>query len=260
MANKRFYWLKLKEDFFSEKYIKALRRLPQGDSLVIIYLKMQLKSLKTEGIINYEGILPNSIAELAMAIDEDENVVRLAVEALINFGAIERWENDTLYMAAMQELVGSETAVAERVRKHRALHCNAKTLPCNINVTKCNTEIEKEKEIEKEIEKKKIKKEKKQTLDSLIDSYTENENLRYELKEHLKTRKTKKAAMTNRAIELSLKRLDGISSSDKEKIEIVQNAVMNGWTAFYPLKKDEQPVNQPTAKYKYAGCKIGIDL
>ena len=145
MANKRYYWLKLKEDFFSEKYVKALRRLPQGDSLVIVYLKMQLKSLKTEGVINYEGILPNCIAELAMTIDEDENVVRLAVEALINFGAIEQWENDTLYMAAMQELIGSETAVAERVRKHRALQCNTKTLLSNSGVTKCNTDIDIEK-------------------------------------------------------------------------------------------------------------------
>lgn len=53
MPDKRYYWLKLKEDFFDEKYIKALRKLPQGDSQVIVYLKMQLKSLKTEGIINY---------------------------------------------------------------------------------------------------------------------------------------------------------------------------------------------------------------
>lgn len=93
---KRYYWLKLNDDFFDEKYVKALRRLPQGDSLVIVYLKMQLKSLKTEGIIKYEGIMPDCLTELAMVLDEDENVVKLAVESLIRFGAIERWENDTV--------------------------------------------------------------------------------------------------------------------------------------------------------------------
>lgn len=164
MANKRYYWLKLKEDFFSEKYVKALRRLPQGDSLVIVYLKMQLKSLKTEGVINYEGILPNCIAELAMTIDEDENVVRLAVEALINFGAIERWENDTLYMAAMQELIGSETAVAERVRKHRALQCNTKTLLSNNDVTKRNTDIDIEKRDRDRDREKNINEQKKSSI------------------------------------------------------------------------------------------------
>lgn len=135
---KRYYWLKLKEDFFEEKYIKALRKLPQGDSLVIVYLKMQLKSLKTEGIIKYEGIMPDSIAELSLALDEDENIVKLTVEALIRFGAVERWENDTFYMATMQQLIGSETQIAERVRKHR----KAKALQCNTDVTKCNTDIE----------------------------------------------------------------------------------------------------------------------
>ena len=146
---KRFFWLKLKENFFDEKYIKALRRLPQGDSLVIVYLKMQLKSLKTEGIIKYEGILPDSISELALVLDEDENIVKLTVEALVRYGVIERWENETFYMSAMQQLIGSETQAAARVRKHR----EAKALQCNGDVTKCNTEIEKEKEIEIDKEK-----------------------------------------------------------------------------------------------------------
>ncbi|MGN0805373.1 MAG: phage replisome organizer N-terminal domain-containing protein [Candidatus Coproplasma sp.] len=149
--SKRYYWLKLKDDFFDEKYIKALRRLPQGDSLVIVYLKMQLKSLKTEGIIKYEGILPDCIEELAMVLDEDENIVKLAVEALIRFGAVERWENDTLYMSALQNLIGSETQGAERVRRHRALKAQErKALQCNGNVTECNIDIdiEKDKDIE----------------------------------------------------------------------------------------------------------------
>ncbi|MDE6762560.1 MAG: phage replisome organizer N-terminal domain-containing protein [Oscillospiraceae bacterium] len=147
MPDKRYYWLKLKEDFFDEKYIKALRKLPQGDSQVIVYLKMQLKSLKTEGIINYEGILPDCISELALALDEDENVVRLTVEALIRFGVVERLENDTLYMLAMQQLIGSETQTAARVRKHR----ENIALQCNATVTKCNTEKEiREKRVEKE--------------------------------------------------------------------------------------------------------------
>ena len=170
MAEKKYFWLKLKDDFFDEKYIKALRRLPQGDSLVIVYLKMQLKSLKTEGLIKYEQILPDAVSELAMSLDEDENIVRLAIEVLIKFGVIERWADETFYMLAMQDLIGSETAEAVRVRKHRALkeqatngeliiQCNPKTLQCNADVTlcnadvtKCNTEIDIEKDIDIDIE------------------------------------------------------------------------------------------------------------
>ena len=96
----------------------------------------------------------------------------------------------------------------------------------------------------KERKKERTTENKAPTFDEIIDSYTDNEELRMELKEHLKTRKSKKATMTNRAIELSLNKLDKISSSDEEKIQIVQNAIMSGWTTFYPLKENNyKPIN-----------------
>ena len=45
--------------------------------------------------------------------------------------------------------------------------------------------------------------------------------------------------MTDRGVKLSLQKLDNLASNDQEKILIVQNAIMNGWTGFFPLKKDE---------------------
>lgn len=155
MAEQRskYYWLKLKEDFFDDKVIKYLRRLPEGPTLVIIYLKMQLKSLKTEGFLRYDGILPTCEEELALVLDESPMLVSGAINALEKMGVVERWENDTLYMRAMQELIGSESASAARVRKHRelqkkqeesskALQCNTGMLQSNTSVTTCNTEIE----------------------------------------------------------------------------------------------------------------------
>ncbi len=82
------------------------------------------------------------------------------------------------------------------------------------------------------------------SFDEIIDAYTENEDLRKELKEHLKTRKQKKAALTNRALELSLKKLDKLADSDEEKILIVQNSIINGWVGFFELnEKDKNKLN-----------------
>ena len=82
------------------------------------------------------------------------------------------------------------------------------------------------------------------SFDAIIDSYTENEDLRKELKEHLKTRKQKKAALTNRALELSLKELDRIADSDEEKLRIVQKSIVNGWIGFFELnEKDKDKLN-----------------
>lgn len=150
---KKYYWLKLKENFFDDKVIKYLRQLPEGPTLVIIYLKMQLKSLKTEGFLKYDGILPTCEEELALVLDEKPMLVAGAINALEKLGVVERWNNDVLYMKAMQELIGTETASAARVRKHREmkkqqendvdlLQCNATPLLGNSTVTKCNTEIE----------------------------------------------------------------------------------------------------------------------
>lgn len=153
MAEKRYYWLKLKDDFFDEKYIKALRKLPQGDSLVIVYLKMQLKTLKTDGVFRYENILPNCLAELALAIDESEEVTGLALEALVRFGVIEQLDNDDLLLVKMQELIGSEGSSAARKREYRQrkkqelLQCDGQNGLCADNVpTMCGLrhgEIEK---------------------------------------------------------------------------------------------------------------------
>lgn len=92
-------------------------------------------------------------------------------------------------------------------------------------------------------------KENVKSFNELIDNYTPNEQLRKELKEHLKVRKNKKAALTNRAIELSLKKLDDLASNDAEKIQMVQNAIMSGWTTFYPLKADERQKMGGNASY-----------
>lgn len=82
------------------------------------------------------------------------------------------------------------------------------------------------------------------SFDEIIDAYTENEDLRVELREHLKTRKQKKAALTNRALELSLKKLDKLADNDEEKIQIVQNSIINGWVGFFELnEKDKNKLN-----------------
>ena len=55
-GKKRYYWLKLKEDFFNSKEIKKLRKLAGGDTFTIIYLKMLLISINNDCIISYDGV------------------------------------------------------------------------------------------------------------------------------------------------------------------------------------------------------------
>lgn len=150
MANKRYYWLKLKEDFFKSKEIKKLRTIAGGDTFVIIYLKMQLISLKNDGKLFFDGIDDDFSSELALEIDEDVENVRVTIAFLERCGLLECVSSDEYFLSVIPEITGSETQSTIRSRKHRALQCNANATlvqqECNKNAT---PEIEKEIDIEK---------------------------------------------------------------------------------------------------------------
>lgn len=103
-------------------------------------------------------------------------------------------------------------------------------------------------------QKKGQKKQLEANLHSLIENYTNNENLRELLKNHLDTRKQKKAAFTEHAVKLSLEHLSELAVLDKEKIQIVKNSIMGGWVGFFPLKEDEKKKlkNAPVSASDYA--------
>lgn len=155
MANKRYYWLKLKEDFFRQKEIKKLRRIAGGDTFTIIYLKMLLRSLKNDGRLYYDGIESNFISELALDIDEDESNVSMTVSYLLSNGILVQNNIEEYEILTAKEMTGSECDSAQRVRKLRLqkslsedknpLQNNALQLHCNSDVTNSNTEIEIEK-------------------------------------------------------------------------------------------------------------------
>lgn len=156
MGSKKYYWLKLKENFFRQKEIKKLRKIAGGDTFTIIYLKMLLLAMKNDNKIYFEGVEENFAEELALELDEDDNNVKMTLSFLHSQSLIELVNEDEYLLPKCQEMVGSETSGAERVRKHRLKKKEEqKALQCNTSETKSNTEKEKEieKEKEKEIEK-----------------------------------------------------------------------------------------------------------
>lgn len=155
---KKYYWLKLKSDFFTSKRIKKLRKVAGGDTYTIIYLKMQLSAIKTDGILQWTGVEDNFAAELALDLDENVEDVQMTLGFLLTNGLIETIDSKNYFLPYAVENTGKEGSSAERVRAFRERE-KAKLLQCNTDVTSCNTEIEKEieKDIEQEIEKPKRK-------------------------------------------------------------------------------------------------------
>ena len=229
---KKYYWLKLKENFFDEKTTKFLRRLPDGDKLVITYLKMQLKSLKTDGLLKYDRLMPSCEEELALILDEDVNIVKFTIQALLQSNVIEILDDNSIFMIAMQELIGKESQSAERMRKLRERN---KLLPshCDTNVQKCDTEIEKE--IELELEKEKIYKNFSVELKSAVKEW-----LRYKIERHERYKPT---GLENLIKTISLKLKE---YSEKEVIDIISLSMSNGWKGIIwrNFKKSENASNR----------------
>lgn len=163
-SNKRYYWLQLKENFFNSKEMKLMRKLPGGEEITIIYLKIMLTSLENEGVIFYEGLAEDLAEELALEIGEDVESIRMALMFMEKKSLITTNDSYSYKLEQVPELVGSETASARRVRKHRE---NKKALQGNTGVTKCigdiDIDIEKEIDIEKDLE--------KNTLKIIVDEY-----------------------------------------------------------------------------------------
>lgn len=163
----RYYWLKLMDSFFGETYIKAMRAMPKGDSMVNAYLEMALHSLKTGGVIEYKGFMPTITEELAVAVSEPASLIKKTLDTLNKFGVVVIGEDKSAVFVEVVNNICSETPVAQRVRDSRkrkaqqALQGNGseteKALQCNADVMEelphRNTEIDIEKEKELELEK-----------------------------------------------------------------------------------------------------------
>lgn len=161
---KRYFWLRLHDDFFTSARIKKLRRLAGGDTFVIIYLKMQLKAMKNEGILRWTGLEDNFADELALDLDEEPDNVKLTLAYLLSCGLAETDDQINFFLPYSVANTGSETAAAERMRKMRERN----------NVTPMLQDRYVEKETEKKIEKEiDIEKNKKRFTPPTIDEVME---------------------------------------------------------------------------------------
>lgn len=175
--SKRYYWLQMKEDFFKDKRVKKLRKIAGGDTYTVIYLKLMLRSLENEGIIEFEGVEKTFADEIALDLDEDADNVQITLNYLMQSGLLVEMGNNQFFLPFVAESLGSESASAKRVRDYRA---RQKALQCNTNVTEVKQisngeieiDIEKEKEIDKEIDIERDKRE-KINYQLIVDMYND---------------------------------------------------------------------------------------
>ena len=117
--NKKYYYLKLKEDFFDSEDMKLLQGMKDGYLYSDILLKLYLQSLRQEGRLMYRGIIPYTSDMIATVTKHQQGTVEKAMKIFEQMGFIEILDNGAIYMMDIQNFIGQSSSEADRRRAYR---------------------------------------------------------------------------------------------------------------------------------------------
>ena len=268
MADGKFYWLKLKRDFFKRKEIKIVENMPNGKDYILFYLKLLLESVECEGRLRLSDTIPYDENMLATLTDTNVDIVRSAMQIFPKLNMIEILDDQTVYMSEIQNMIGSETKWAEKKRQYREkINQKEDNVPSLSDKSK-SIELEKELDIEidkdispkvdisleKEIYKERdvVEKPKKEKFDAfkeissieeikndpeLLQTFKEFVDMRNEIKKPIKSMKGVNGILNE------LRRLS--NGNHRMMIEIIKQSIDHEWCGVFEVKR-QQSVSKST--------------
>ena len=127
--NRRFYYLKLKENFYNSETMVVLESMPDGLLYSNLLLKMYLMSLKSGGILMLNEHLPHTVQTIATFTRHQIGTVERAIKVFMEFGLVEVLTDGAFYMADIQLLIGQSSTEGERKKRERSRLQRQKLLP-----------------------------------------------------------------------------------------------------------------------------------
>lgn len=181
--NKKYYYMRLKENFFDSDSIVLLESMPDGIIYSNILLKMYLKSLKNEGLLMLNDLIPYNSNMIATITRQPIGVVEKALTIFRQLGLIEVLEGGTIYMSDIQLFVGQSSTEAER-KKLKRQEIKALELPERTNVRQTST-IDRDRDRVRDID--------RDILSSILDYLNQKTGSHYQVKSkatqrHIKAR------------------------------------------------------------------------
>lgn len=268
--DKRYYWLKLKRDFFKRHDIQIIEDMDNGKDYILFYLKLLCESVDHEGNLRFSKEIPYNDKMLATITRTNVDIVRTAVKIFIELGMMELLDDGTYYMNKVEEMIGSETYWAEKKRIQRenpklldnvqqesnaSPTCPSKSKRKSKSKSKSiEKELDKEKELDTEKDKEKDKE--KETITKVLNAYAPNgSDLRNALNEFKEMRSKMNKPLTVRALKQALNLLDKLSCNDEmTKVAIVDQSLNRGWQSFYELKVESTAGYKKTSKTLQEGA------
>ena len=144
----KYFWLKLKRDFFKRHDIRVVEDMPNGKEYILFYLKLLVESIDHEGELMFSETIPYNAEMLASVTNTNVDIVKAALQVFYDLNMIELLDSGALYLREVEALIGCQSISAEK--KEIQLKNRRKKLEGGKKVE--NFPLELEKELEKELD------------------------------------------------------------------------------------------------------------
>lgn len=118
--NKKYYYLKLKDNFYDSEEMIILQNMPDGYLYSDILMKLYLRSLKNDGKLMFNDLIPYTPEVLAQVVRHQVGTVEKALKTFKQLNLIEILDNGAIYMLNIQNFIGESSTEGDRKRKYRA--------------------------------------------------------------------------------------------------------------------------------------------
>ena len=151
--NKKYYYLRLKDNFFDSDELKILESMKDGYLYSNILLKLYLRSLKNDGKLVVNDRIPYNAEMLASVTGHQIGTVKQALSIFKDLGLIDVLENGAIYMLDIQNFIGKGSSEADRKREYRQrIETDRTNVQTNLRQISEKSPPEIERELEKDIE------------------------------------------------------------------------------------------------------------
>lgn len=224
-------WIKITTDIFDDEKILLIESMPDADAVIVIWFKLLCLAGKqnNSGVFTMNDKIAYTDEMLATIFRRSLNTVRMALDVFENFGMIDRidgvitipnWEKHQNIDALEKMREQSRISSAKYREKQKLIKSDVTS---DVTATSCDGTDKKREEKKREEEKRKY--------------YPSDELLNDAFADYVSMRKKIKAPMTDKAIDLAIKKLDSLSGGDNDKaIEILNQSIMNSWKGLFDLK------------------------
>ena len=131
-------WIKLVSNLFDNRKVKQIRKMPEGDAIIVIWLQLLClaATINDSGLVYFSKDIPYTDEMLSTEFDRPLNTIRMALNIFVKFNMVEI-VNDILLVSNWEKYQNTNglERIREQTKKRVAKHRDKLLLTNESNVT-----------------------------------------------------------------------------------------------------------------------------